>query len=72
MVPITGKVVVVSKTELSIYDPRLMSGYNYPAALVWPLEVTTKDLQPINEFFAILAQTGLKEWLPHHYHSKQL
>jgi hypothetical protein len=49
-----------------------MSGYNYPAALVWPLEVTTKDLQPINEFFAILAQTGLKEWLPHHYHSKQL
>lgn len=50
---------VVSKPELSIYDPRLMSGYNYPAALVWRLDVTTKDLQPINEFFAIEAQTGL-------------
>ncbi len=50
---------VASKPELSIYDPRLVSGQNFPAALVWRFDVTTKDLQPINEFFAIEAQTGL-------------
>ncbi len=48
-----------SARELSVYDPRLLSPSDFPASLVWRLEVSATDRTlPIREFVLVDAALG--------------
>ncbi len=50
--------LTASQAELWIYDPRLVGPDVGPAALVWRMEVTPKQLAPIRELVLVNAQRG--------------
>lgn len=54
----TTATLTASVPVLSIYDPRLIGPDNYPASLVWRIEVTSTTQQPIRELVLIAAHNG--------------
>ena len=50
--------LTVTEPELWIYDERLLLPSARPAELVWRMEVTATDLQPIDELVLVNAHTG--------------
>lgn len=54
----TASALNVSTPVLSVYDPKLVGPDNYPASLVWHVEVSSTTQQPIRELVLIDAQRG--------------
>jgi Zn-dependent metalloprotease len=56
---IAPSLLVASEPELWIYDPTILGGPGLPfSRLVWRLEVSSTDLDPIRELVLVDAQTG--------------
>ncbi|MBI3241624.1 MAG: M4 family metallopeptidase [Chloroflexi bacterium] len=50
--------LTTTEPQLWIYDERLLQPSTRPAELVWRMEVTATDLQPIDELVLVNAHTG--------------